>query len=155
MSWLMKLFHAAKRLRRRRSAVPQIDLRLVHLPSFSGRAGDLRCVYCSKPDDDPAHLHPDVKVGPFDIPTDSVIPWGTLTSMAAYVIAEDPGAILMEEYKRFPFTVFVQLTDNVLLSKMRRVLWQVKPVGALAVVLGVGEIQYTLEEQDEWLNGTL
>jgi hypothetical protein len=158
MSWLTKLTLGLRpRFSKRKNAsAPEIiDLSLVHLPSFSGIDGDLRCVYCGKLDDAPEHLHPSMKVGPFDIPRDLVPPWGTLTRVAARVIKEDPGAILMEESKRFPFVVFVQLTANDLLPKVRRALWWEKPVGVLCVVLRVGEIQYTLEEQEEWLDGAL
>jgi len=159
MRWLANLILDLRlRFSKRKnvSALEIIDLSLVHLPSFSGLEGDLRCIYCGMLDAAPEHLHPTIRVGPFDISKELVPPpWGTLTCMAARCTAEDPGAVLMEEFKRFPFTVFVQLTDNELLPKVRRALWWEKPAGVLLVVLGIGEIQYTLEEQEVWINEAL
>jgi len=149
--WLMKLCKWFERLFRTTKREPSVDFRIIHLPSFSGLEGDLHCVYCGKLDAAPEHLHPDVKIRLFNIPRDSVPLQGTLTEMAARVIEEDPGAVLMEEYRRFPFIVFVQLTDNDLLPKVRRALWYSKPCRILVVVLGIGKILYTLEEQESWL----
>jgi hypothetical protein len=129
-----------------------IDLSTVHLPFFSRLQGDLRCIHCGKLDSDPAHLHPDMTIGPFYSPKDSVLPWGTLNRMAMRCTEVDPGVVLMEESQRFPFIVFAQLTDNDLLPKVRRALWWEKPAGVLVVVMGVGEIHYTLEEQEAWLD---
>jgi hypothetical protein len=152
MRLLDRLIRYFRRLRSkfRRRGAQSLDLAKMHV--FSSRLSGTGCSICGLERHHPEHLWPDASVtlrALLDYQT-GLVP-GSLTALASAVFVVDAEAELYEEFGRFPYIVFVRLSDLALLEEVRLAAWRYKPIGVLMVVYGAGEFSYTQEEQAAWL----
>jgi len=119
------------------------------------------CSSCGRPDDHPCHCHPDGEPRTLTMArlSDAYLIPGSLGTFARAVFSVDPDAKVWTEQKRFPATVFIETSltrdgnDNggQKFEHLRKAVWFAKTVGVLVIVIGVGALSVSLEEQETWL----